>query len=162
MSGITKLEQGQLIFGLGFNTREYYPSSSKAYKVWHSMLARCYSPKHISYPQYGGSSISVDPLWFDFQIFAVWHEEHYEQGCELDKDTLIKGNKIYGPSTCKYILPKFNRVNRISSYTKQDIDKAQELKQIGTYKDVAVWFNCSIGQAYNLVTNKYNITGVKK
>lgn len=86
-------------------------NKTKAYITWHHMIQRCY---------YQGESMIFNPYksctvcdeWHNFQNFAKWFEENYyeidnETMC-IDKDILIKGNKIYSPDTC-LIVP--NRIN---------------------------------------------------
>ena len=67
------------------------------------MLRRCYDPKwyekHSTYEK-----CEVCEEWLNFQIFAEWYEKNYYEipgkRMELDKDILIKNNKIYSPKTC--------------------------------------------------------------
>lgn len=71
------------------------------YKVWASILRRCYSEKFlVKNPTYRGCA--VHPEWHNFQNFADWYvnNESYGLGYELDKDLLVIGNKVYGSSTC--------------------------------------------------------------
>lgn len=71
------------------------------YAAWRSMIYRCYSTvfqdKHSSYV-----GCTVCEEWHNFQVFADWYtrEDEYGRGYHLDKDVLVKGNKIYSPSTC--------------------------------------------------------------
>ena len=75
------------------------------------MLERCYSKeKRYKNPTYEDCTVCKE--WHNFQNFAKWYEENYyeiegEKMC-LDKDILVKGNKIYSPSTC-ILVP--NRIN---------------------------------------------------
>lgn len=90
----------------------------RMYKTWQSMLQRCYDEKfHIRYPTY--KECSVVQGWLNFQNFAEWYSKQTRQdGWELDKDLLVKGNKVYGPDTCCFIpadvngLLSSNMVNR--------------------------------------------------
>lgn len=43
---------------------------SREFAVWHSLMGRCYNPKHKAYPNYGGKGITVCEEWHDFQVFA--------------------------------------------------------------------------------------------
>jgi uncharacterized protein YneF (UPF0154 family) len=85
----------------GVKTREY--------KIWNSIMRRCYDntlPKKTKIYD----NVYVCDEWHNFQNFAKWYRENYyeiknEKMC-LDKDILIKGNKIYSPETC-CIVPAF-------------------------------------------------------
>ena len=57
----------------------------------------------------------VDEEWHNFQNFAEWFEDNYVEGWHLDKDILIKGNKIYSPETCCFVPLEIN-----SLFTKSD------------------------------------------
>ncbi|EHM6953344.1 hypothetical protein KGV31_002143 [Vibrio parahaemolyticus] len=72
------------------------------YKVWSSMLQRCYSQSFLSkFPTYRGCSVCEE--WLTLSEFKKWFDAHYIEGYELDKDLLFKGNKIYSPQTCVFI-----------------------------------------------------------
>lgn len=63
------------------------------------MIKRCYahleSSRHKTYTE-----CEVCEEWQNFQNFAEWYDENYFNGCHIDKDIKIKGNKIYSPETC--------------------------------------------------------------
>ena len=103
-----------------------------SFKVWFSMIGRCYNQNDKMYKNYGGNNVIVCEEWLCFENFEKWYNEnYYEVGDEkmcLDKDILVKGNKIYSPKTC-YFIPK--RINNI--FTKSD--KARGNLPIGvTYR----------------------------
>lgn len=83
----------------------------KIYNHWIKILQRCYDndfkKKHPTY-----KDCVMHNEWHNFQNFAKWYEENYyevpDDRMEIDKDILIKGNKIYSPQTC-IIVPK--RIN---------------------------------------------------
>lgn len=82
------------------------------YKAWKSMLERSYSKKsHLKRPTY--KDVTVCAEWHNFQVFAAWFEDNYNpetmQGWHLDKDILIKGNKIYSSETCCFVPGEVNR-----------------------------------------------------
>lgn len=70
------------------------------------MLKRCYDKnwkqKHPTY-----KDCTVCDEWHNFQNFAQWYEENYYEIpgeiMQLDKDILIKGNKVYSPDTCCFV-----------------------------------------------------------
>ena len=99
------------VYGVGFLGEGDYPKSidgkhSPAYIKWHSMMARCYSKTtKKTHPTYKDCTVCEE--WHNFQNFAKWYEENYyeidnETMC-LDKDILIKGNKVYSPQTCVFV-----------------------------------------------------------
>lgn len=86
-------------------------SRTKAYKIWINMIHRCYDPyyinEHLTY-----IDCYVCEEWHNFQVFAKWfYENYYEiknEKMNLDKDILIKGNKLYSPETCLIVPERIN------------------------------------------------------
>jgi hypothetical protein len=75
------------------------------------MIFRVYSEKKLkSRPNYIGSSVCEE--WHNFQNFAKWYDENYYEvkGCQmhLDKDILIKNNRVYSPDTCLIVPQAIN------------------------------------------------------
>ena len=104
------------VFGIGFlgigdfkaNSRRV---KSSAYNCWHNMIQRCYSEKYQEkYPYW--KDCTVVPAWHNFQVFARWYYDNYVEGYDLDKDMLVKGNRVYGPDVCHFIPPSVNRLTR--------------------------------------------------
>lgn len=84
---------------------------NKAYSLWASMIQRCYiHTGKNKFPAYIGCS--VVPEWHNFQNFAEWYNKNcYSIGSEnltIDKDILVKGNKVYGPNTCCLVPERIN------------------------------------------------------
>lgn len=76
----------------------------KKVTMWNNMYARCYSDNyHERSPQYIGCSI-CDEWLDDRESFYNWVDENYytygDEQIDLDKDILVKGNKVYSPDTC--------------------------------------------------------------
>lgn len=98
-------------FGVGYLGEGKYKTKengkpTRVYSTWNDMLKRCYDEKyHKKHPTYIGCEASK---WFhNFQNFGKWYDENYyevdnEKMC-LDKDILIKHNKIYSPETCIFV-----------------------------------------------------------
>ena len=82
-----------------------------AYEKWSGMLARCFDIKlKNKHPTY--KDVICCDVWTYYENFKKWHDENYyeiegEKMC-LDKDILIKGNKIYSPDTCVYVPERIN------------------------------------------------------
>ena len=84
---------------------------TKCYKTWSHMLERCYNEKYKKKkPTYEDCKVCEELL--NFQNFAEWDSENYYviegERMHLDKDILIKGNKIYSPDTCIYVPQTIN------------------------------------------------------
>lgn len=77
------------------------------YQVWTSMLTRCYNDKYkLKQPSYKG--VTVTDEWHLFSNFKVWMETQDWEGKQLDKDLLVRGNKIYSPETCIFVTRQVN------------------------------------------------------
>lgn len=105
----TKKPQKKL-FGVGINDdSEIHTCNIEpvAYRKWRTMLSRCYSKNYqANQPTYIGCSVCED--WLLYSNFKKWHDEHYVEGYELDKDLLFRKNKIYSPNTCCYVPKEIN------------------------------------------------------
>ena len=88
-------------------------SYSKEYNTYHSMMARCYNPKHKSYNNYGGRGIDVCLRWKEpnGQGFLNFLEDMGEcpDGLSLDR---INNNEGYGPDNCRWATTKEQQRNR--------------------------------------------------
>lgn len=103
----------KVIRGVGYLGEGDYTTLNppNAYDKWANMLHRCYSENtHARQPTY--KDCSVDPHWHNFQNFAKWFEENYNneymQDWQLDKDILFEGNKVYSPETCCFVPREIN------------------------------------------------------
>lgn len=77
------------------------------YQTWAGMLRRCYSAKFQERnPTYKGCTVSDN--WLTFTNFKNWMEKQDFEGKQLDKDLIIKGNKLYNPDTCVFVSPLVN------------------------------------------------------
>lgn len=142
--------------GEGKYTSRVNGEKIKSYVKWGNMLNRCYGKggkRDVTYKE-----CFVCDEWLNFQNFAEWFDNNYyeipnERMC-LDKDILVKGNKIYSPNTCVFTPEKinilFNKNNKVRgdcpigvTYNKRDkiyeasccIDKRHQV-YLGRYNDV--------------------------
>lgn len=82
-------------------------SAYKCYTLWKDMLGRCYNPNMLKrYPTYIGCSVCDE--WLLFSNFKKWFDKNHVEGYDLDKDILIKGNKVYSPQTCCFVPHNLN------------------------------------------------------
>lgn len=98
-----------LIYGVGINDLTGV-SLTKTYKIWSRMMQRCYSSTYLDeYPTYIGCTVCKE--WETFSAFKAWAEDHangYREGYCLDKDILVKGNKVYSPEHCVFVPNEIN------------------------------------------------------
>ena len=72
------------------------------YRAWTAMLKRCYNPTYqANNPTYIGCTVCDE--WLTFSNFKKWMMRQDFQGKQLDKDLLVKGNKLYSPETCVFV-----------------------------------------------------------
>ena len=103
-SGTLKNPMYRSLCGRGYIGIGKYVASrmSKIYHIWKGVITRGHDKKfHEKYPTY--KDVTVCDEWHNFQVFAEWFENNYREDYELDKDILIKGNKIYSPKTCCFV-----------------------------------------------------------
>lgn len=78
-----------------------------AYGVWSDILERCYDEeKRYKHESYIGCTI--EESWKRFSVFYKWWTENYIDGFCIDKDILVKGNRVYGPDTCCFVPHEIN------------------------------------------------------
>ena len=104
------------VFGVGVLGAKYSTRVNdvltKEYVLWCDMLRRCYSDAYKKRkPTYEGCEVSNNFLHYEY--FYEWCNEQVgfdNEGWHLDKDLLIKGNKVYSESTCVFIPQEINKV----------------------------------------------------
>lgn len=76
---------------------------NKIHDVWCQMIRRCYSNNgRESNPAYKDCTVCEE--WLCFENYEKWYKDNYyeiegQRMC-VDKDILLKGNKIYSPNYC--------------------------------------------------------------
>ena len=83
---------------------------TKEYVLWCNMLERCYSDAlKKRYPTYEGCEVSEN--FKSYEYFYEWCQNQTgfsSEGWYLDKDLLIKGNKVYNENVCVFIPQDIN------------------------------------------------------
>jgi len=108
-----------------------------AYSSWQRVISRSYNEKFkIRCTTYKDCTCSKE--WLNFQCFALWFSENYYEvegyKMNVDKDILIKHNKLYSAETC-IIVP--HNINGL--FVKSD----------------AIRGKTCIGTTYNIEKNKF-------
>lgn len=99
----------KLIYGIGLNSGKYPAKvngkNTHIYNLWRNVLARCYDPNyHREKPTYVGCSVSGN--FQNYSYFYEWAQQQIGFGQEnyhLDKDLILRGNRVYSEDTCVFL-----------------------------------------------------------
>ena len=131
--GSVRNPYAKTIFNIGYYG-DYDHFDKKIHSIWYSMLSRCYNIHNKYYKNYGAVGVTVCEEWHCFSNFQKWYEDNiYEitnENIQLDKDVLIKGNKIYSPERCIFVPQRINEIFKRS----YDIDKCGIEKRNDKYR----------------------------
>ena len=113
------MKNSKLIYGFGFNDKTRPASinskNTKEYDLWRTMLRRCYSDKfHTKQPTYIDCTASDN--FKNYSYFHDWCNAQIGFGridannrhWQMDKDILIRDNKVYSEDTCVFIPSEIN------------------------------------------------------
>ena len=118
LSGQVKDKLKPSVVGVGIVGDESVKKNGKStpeYSIWKSMLVRCYDnaykDKFLTY-----QDCSVIDSFKHLKFFKDWCEKQKGFMCTdskgkpytLDKDILVKGNKVYSPETCCFVPEEIN------------------------------------------------------
>ena len=138
--GYIKNPYDKSVCGVGYIGVGKYKSKvggdlTPAYFTWKNMVHRCYDEDH-RYLNITYEECYMCNEWLNFQTFAKWYEDNFydvgEGRMHIDKDILIKGNKLYSPETC-IIVPQ--RINMIfmSKANKWNLPSGISMSKTGKY-----------------------------
>lgn len=89
----------------GYKNDLYFESESESYKIWMGIIKRC---GNVKYPTYIDCKICEE--WKVYSNFKKWFDKRHIEGFHLDKDILVKGNKVYSPDTCCFVPREINNL----------------------------------------------------
>jgi hypothetical protein len=156
-----KKMRSTLVWGVGVCERGKYkmsyvdPADGKKkntaeYRLWCDMIARCYDEKRRSkWPAYAGCTVSDNFL--NFQWFAEWCNNQIgfkvkdENGTwQMDKDMLVKGNRVYSEDTCVFIPRCLNLVAHKNKHQRNGLPIGVSLYK--TAEKTRYKARCSLGE----------------
>ena len=113
-NGLIKDPYSPSVYSIGILGTKYPPKISgvqtKEYTLWKNMLKRCYSDDSKKQrPTYEGCKVSEN--FKSYEYFYEWCNKQIGFGNKdwhLDKDLLIKGNKVYSENTCVFLPKEIN------------------------------------------------------
>lgn len=120
----------KLVLGIGSNDRKYLTKSDGSdtteYAIWKCMLMRCtkvWRSKHNTY-----TAADCSENFKSYTFFYEWCQNQIGFGnkdkngnsWQLDKDLLVKGNKLYSENNCVFIPHRIN-----SLLTKRDSERGK-------------------------------------
>jgi hypothetical protein len=141
------------------------PQSHPLYDRWRDMLRRCYDTKYKGYKDYGATGCTVCDEWHYFpnyvrDIEAKPNSEYLKSKnfqWTIDKDTLIKGNKLYSDKTTCIISNTDNvkeRNQRHGNPSKINQLKVMQFDTEGNY--IKTWDNLVEANKYLHETDNCN------
>lgn len=134
---------------------EHGMSYHPLYRKWQDMIQRCYNPNDQKYPWYGAKGVTVCGEWKEDPVaFIRWAEDNgWIPGLEIDKDTKVKGSKIYSPDTCSLIS---HRQNMVAVVGRQSGKKTSKLKL--SVEDVrAIILKKGQGEKSSILARQYGV-----
>lgn len=103
------------VLGKGYIGVGSYNSKNcgRVYKLWKGILYRCIRSNQPAY-----TDVNVCDEWLNFQNFAAWCEAQEffnakdDKGLsyQLDKDILVRGNRVYSPEFCRFVPANINNL----------------------------------------------------
>ena len=92
----------------------------QAYGLWSNIIARsCNDSVKDKHKTYKDCSVCIE--WLLFSNFLKWFNDPtngYKEGYSVDKDILVKGNKVYSPDTCCFVPREINSLLTKSNATR--------------------------------------------
>lgn len=117
INGSVKNLFAKSVYGIGI-TGDKYPTKvnnvrKKEYEAWMGVLERCFKNDDEKHPTYKNATCCKE--WLYYPNFYEWlhNQENFDKWYNgrrwcVDKDILVKGNKVYSPDTCCLVPDNIN------------------------------------------------------
>lgn len=108
------------------------------YSRWRGLFDRCHGKNRLKLKNISYRSCSICKEWHNFQNFAKWcNDNNLCNGMCVDKDILIKGNKIYSPDTCIVIPDEINSRTNYNTPIRKSLMGTEKIALKNGYKYIA-------------------------
>ena len=114
------------VYDVGYLGNSTVIGNKTQYDRWKNMISRCYNPKCEKYNTYGAVGVKVSDRWKCFEYYLEDFEkiDGYDKdnlsNLQIDKDTKVKGNKLYSLETCVFISVEENSKEMTLRNTQKD------------------------------------------
>lgn len=154
------------VCGIGYvgEGKYSYQSDNKVntvYDIWKNMLRRCYSDKlRWKFPSYEDCEMCDE--WLNLQNFCEWYfENYYDVGdgsrMHIDKDILVKGNRVYSPDVCILVPQRINMVF-IKKHRNTDSDLPSGINRcVGGFRSMYNTKSLGVSKTLEEAIDKYNV-----
>lgn len=152
--GCPKCSYGQkrgLLFGIGINDLDTSINNDvliKTYRLWQSMLNRCFDSNSEKNKTYKDCSVCDE--WLRLSNFKNWFDEHYVEGWQLDKDLFSNGVKIYSPNTCCFLPHELNYMFRKYTHRHRDLPTGV-YESNGRFNSILYTQDCTSKRSFSTV-----------
>lgn len=133
--------------------------TSRLYRKWTQMRARCRCKNDANYERYGGRGIKVCEEWDSYSSFEKWaFENGYKEQHKRNEMTIerIDVNGDYSPSNCRFATSKEQANNRRNT---------KIIEYNGMRKSVSQWadyFHISYGLISNRLRRGWSMERIEK
>lgn len=127
--------------------------NEELYGSWNTMLHRCLNPTNEKYYCYGARGITVDPRWFDFDVFKKDMGPR-PKGASIER---VDVNKGYEPANCIWLsLSKQSRNRRVVKYSPTVARRVRMASAIGvSRKEIQSMFGIGLPSIKKIVSGKH-------
>ena len=124
------------------------------HKIWSSMIERCHTPNHRSFPDYGGRGIQVCQQWkVSFTNFLRDMGRRPSRHHSLDRFPDNDGD--YGPSNCRWTIAKHQSRNRRNTkLTERAVEEIRSLRNSQPQRLIARRFGVSQSTIVSVLSGK--------
>ena len=109
------------VYGIGYlgtpTLNDEDPLKLAITRLWMGLMSRCYDAQKLN-ARATYRECTVSEEWHNLQNFKKWvilqiESGYFQEGWELDKDLLVRGNKVYGPNTCVFLPERLNQLQQV-------------------------------------------------